>query len=211
MNRKIAAALSVTAAVMMMGPLAQAETNSLEVKRQTVRETIQEMARNHPDKVRILADQEDFAVEFMSTVTNLCLGVTDEATENGDPVTQVSCGTDAARLIIPDPDSEETETALVIAQNRKCLDIPDGDTNNGVLLQQWDCDDVPQQRFSFADTQEQTFAILPAHTLNNPDTEPKCLIAEGGRARSGAVIQDECLDNEGNVVASARFMAYQVA
>lgn len=211
MKKTFAAVLSVTAAVMMMAPLAQAETNSLGTEHQSAWETIKEMARNHPDQIRVFADQEEHVIEIMSPVTGLCLGIAEGVTDNGAPVTQVPCDTEASRLIVPDADSEGNESAFIIAHNRKCLDIPDADVNNGVHLQQWDCDDVPQQRFAFPQAPARTFAIQPVHTLNNPNTTPKCLIAEGEQVRSGAITQGDCLDDKGQFLASARFMAFLLA
>ena len=78
---------------------------------------------------------------------------------------------------------------ITVTSSGKCLDFADASTENGGVLQQWDCNDNAQQHFQLLPIagQEGWYALRPEHDF-------KCLDVLGGRENNGAEIgQYDCL------------------
>jgi hypothetical protein len=75
----------------------------------------------------------------------LCLDAFGSGTQNGSPVGLYTCR-DGARNQAWFFDKEDRLRPLHAPQ--KCLDIPGGDTTDGVKLQLWDCNDTNAQKWT---------------------------------------------------------------
>jgi hypothetical protein len=84
------------------------------------------------------------------------------------------------------PSSDTGNTILFKDNDKKCLDLPGGSTDNGNVLQIWDCTDQPNQMWYYeANTQ----------TIRYKGDSNKCVDLPGGDTTNGNKLQV----NEGGV------------
>ena len=86
-------------------------------------------------------------------------------------------------------------STLVAQHSRKCLGVPGGDKSDGVLLLQWDCNDIEHQRFSF----HPVAGAKDTYLIRNPVTR-KCVDVSRKRKgdQSAYVIHQWTCHGEGN-------------
>jgi Ricin-type beta-trefoil lectin domain-like len=73
---------------------------------------------------------------------------------------------------------------ITVISSGKCLDIRNGDTGNGGILQQWDCNGYGQQKWELLPIagQDGWYALRPQHASN------KCLDVYGAQTGNGATV-----------------------
>ena len=82
---------------------------------------------------------------------------------------------------------------ITVISSGKCLDIRDGSTSNGALLQQWDCNGNAQQKWELLPIagQDGWYALRPQNSN-------KCLDVYGAETRNGATVWQWDCHWEGN-------------
>ena len=84
-------------------------------------------------------------------------------------------------------------SALTVLNSQLCLDVPEASGEDGVELVQWDCADVPNQRFAFRPVEgvEDTFFVVS-------EASDKCLTVADSSLENGARVQQARCDDAEN-------------
>ena len=103
---------------------------------------------------------------------------------NGSLVRQVACDPDDSsqqwELDIPIADRGKLWYRLFNRAHNYCLDLPDGNTNNGIPLQMWECNRSTTMRWTFAEDGR----------IKNFRTDRKCIDVREASLEVGALIQN---------------------
>ena len=83
---------------------------------------------------------------------------------------------------------------ITVISSGKCLDVADGYTGDGGVLQEWACNGNPQQRFELLPIEGQE----PWYALRPQQAPSKCIDDLGGNANNGAGIGQWSCDWNGN-------------
>lgn len=94
----------------------------------------------NPKNQRFRVIDHGDSVSLQAEHSNKCVTIGGGGDTNGAPVTQTDdCYSPAAKVKIVRGNHLANSYTLRSARNGKCLDVPNGQRDNGALLQQWDC------------------------------------------------------------------------